>query len=78
MNKEPFQKKKLSEEDLKYKESLERIEFNQYIELVKNGSIISRVKKFKKPRTIFYDEEKNEFMYVNPYHGAFETCGKWA
>jgi hypothetical protein len=33
--------------------------------------------KFKKARTIFYDDEISRFLYLNPYHKELHICGKF-
>lgn len=56
--------------------SFERIEFNAFKELIKQGQI-KPFCKLKQPRTIFYDQDTANFLYLNPYYGDFSKCGEW-
>jgi hypothetical protein len=66
--------KEISEETLKKVKSLPRIDFNAFIELV-NQKQVRKLVKFKKPKTIFYDEESKIFLYLNPFHKELNRCG---
>lgn len=66
--------KEISEETLQKVKSLPRIDFNAFTELVNQKQVIKLVK-FKKPKTIFYDEESKVFLYLNPFHKELNRCG---
>ena len=42
--------------------------------------VLEKIKTFerKQPRTIFYDQQTSNFLYLNPYHGDFQKCGEWS
>ena len=54
-----------------------RVPFDQFKELIRMGEIIPTVK-LKTPRTIFYDGNTRNFLYINPYYGEFQKCGEWS
>ena len=56
--------------------SFERIDFIAFKELINQGQI-RELCKLKQPRTIFYDQETANFLYLNPYFGNFCKCGEW-
>lgn len=66
----------ISEETLARVKSLPRIDFNAFIELV-NTKQVKRLIKFKSPRTIFFDEEMQSFLYLNPVQKLLIPCGKF-
>ena len=66
--------KEISEETLQKVKSLPRIDFNAFIELVSQKQV-KKLVKFKKPKTIFYDEESKVFLYLNPFHKELNRCG---
>jgi hypothetical protein len=66
--------KEISEETLAKIENLPRIDFNAFIELVSQKQV-KKLVKFKKPKTIFYDEESKVFLYLNPFHKELNRCG---
>jgi hypothetical protein len=57
--------------------SLERIPFETFKELVSVGKIINTCN-LKTARTIFYDQETCNFLYLNPYYADFQKCGYWS
>lgn len=66
--------KEISEETLQKVKSLPRIDYNAFMELINQGQVVKLVK-FKKPKTIFYDEESKVFLYLNPFHKELNRCG---
>jgi hypothetical protein len=56
--------------------SFERIDFAAFKELINQGQV-KQFCKLKKPRTIFYDQQTANFLYLNPYHATFQKCGEW-
>jgi len=66
--------KEISEETLAKIKNLPRIDFNAFIELI-NQKQVRKLVKFKKPKTIFYDEESKVFLYLNPFHKELNRCG---
>jgi hypothetical protein len=71
-----MEEKTISNETLERIKSLPRINYDQYLELIKQGQII-RLVKLRKPRTIFFDEETGLFLYVNHWHMGFSKCAKF-
>jgi hypothetical protein len=53
--------KEISKETLEKVRTLPRIDFNAFTELV-NQKQVNRLVKFKKPKTIFYDEDNKVFL----------------
>lgn len=66
--------KTISNETLERIKELPRIDYLAYLELVKQGQV-EKLVKFKKPRTIFFDENTGFFLYLNPYHLNLCKCG---
>ncbi len=66
----------ISNETLEKIKSLPRIPYDQYLELI-NQKQVKRLVKLTAPKTIFFDEEENLFLYVNPYHKALCKCGEF-
>lgn len=66
----------ISNETLGRIKSLPRIAYDQYLELI-NQKQVRRLVKLKSPKTIFFDEEQDLFLYVNPYHKALCKCGEF-
>lgn len=66
--------KEISKETLEKVKNLPRIDFDAFIELV-NQKQVNKLVKFKKPKTIFYDEENKVFLYLNPFHKELNRCG---
>lgn len=66
--------KEISEETLAKIQNLPRIDYDAFIELV-NQKQVRKLVKFKKPKTIFYDEESKVFLYLNPFHKELNRCG---
>jgi hypothetical protein len=66
--------KEISKETLEKVRTLPRIDFNAFTELV-NQKQVNRLVKFKKPKTIFYDEDNKVFLYLNPFHKELNRCG---
>lgn len=68
--------KEISEETLTKMKTLPKIKFSAFQELINKGQVI-RLVKLKHPKTIFFDEETEMFVYLNKYHGALCKCGKF-
>lgn len=66
--------KEISEETLAKIQNLARIDYDAFLELVKQEQVVKLVK-LKKPKTIFYDEESKVFLYLNPFHKELNRCG---
>jgi len=66
----------ISEETLQRVNTLPRINFHAFNELVANGSVEAFCK-FKAPKTIFFDEADGFFYYVNPFYKELWKCGQW-
>ena len=66
--------KEISEETLAKIENLPRIDYDAFVELV-NQKQVRKLVKFKKPKTIFFDEESRVFLYLNPFHKELNRCG---
>ena len=49
--------------------TLPRINYEAYLELIKQKQV-ERIVKLKSPKTIFFDEVTGFFLYMNPYHKA--------
>jgi hypothetical protein len=69
-----MEEKTISKETLEKVKSLPRIDYYAFIELI-NQKQVKQLVKFKKPKTIFYDEESKLFLYLNPFHKEFSKCG---
>lgn len=66
--------KEISEETLAKIQNLPRIDYDAFVELV-NQKQVRKLVKFKKPKTIFFDEESKVFLYLNPFHKELNRCG---
>ena len=66
-------KEEIDKETLKKVKSLERLSYDAYCELI-NQKVLIRKKKLKKRRTIFFDEENNCFLFLNPYSKKLNVC----
>tara|TARA_R110002074_G_scaffold357707_1_gene529962 strand:- start:2049 stop:2309 length:261 start_codon:yes stop_codon:yes gene_type:complete len=71
-----MERKEASPEVVEKINKFERISFNQFKSLVDTG-LIKPSCKLKTPRTIFFDSDTEHFVYLNPFHGAFQKCGEW-
>jgi hypothetical protein len=71
-----MERKEVTPDVLKKIKTFERIDFEAFKALVVSGEIVQTCK-LKVPRTIFYDDETCNFLYLNPYHGNFQKCGYW-
>ena len=69
-----MEQKTISNETLERVKTLPRIDFVAFQLLVTSKQVKSFIR-FKSPRTIFYDEAKKEFLYLNPYHKQLHRCG---
>ena len=69
-----MEQKTISNEVLQKINTLPRISYSAYLELIKQGQVI-RLVKLKSPKTIFFDEETGLFLYMNPYHQQLSKCG---
>lgn len=71
-----MEQKTISNETLLRVKTLPRFDYIAYQMLVTSKQVESYVK-FKRPRTIFFDEEICRFLYLNPYHKELHICGKF-
>ena len=71
-----MEEKTISNETLLRVKSMPRFDYLAYQILVTSKQVESYIK-FKKPRTIFFDEETCKFLYLNPYHKHLQICGKF-
>jgi len=69
-----MERKTISNETLERVKTLPRIGYDTYSELIRQSQV-KRIVKLKSPKTIFFDEEKGCFLYLNPYHGDLFVCG---
>lgn len=65
--------KKISEETIKRIKTLNRISWESYLELIKTGTV-KRTVKLKNPKTIFYDDIGDCFVYLNPVYNKLNRC----
>lgn len=65
--------KEISPETLKRIKTLDRISWETYLELIELGEI-KRTIKLKHPKTIFYDEIGDCFVYLNPVYKKLNRC----
>lgn len=68
-----MEKQEITPEVLKRVKTLPRISWESYIKLIENETI-KPTRKLKKPRTIFYDEEGDCLVYLNPFLNKFQRC----
>jgi hypothetical protein len=71
-----MEEKTISKETLERVKTLPRFDYVAYQMLVTSKQVESYIK-FKKARTIFYDDEISRFLYLNPYHKELHICGKF-
>ena len=71
-----MEEKTISNETLLRVKSMPRFDYVAYQILVTSKQVKSLIK-FKKPRTIFFDEETCNFLYLNPYHKHLQICGRF-
>jgi len=71
-----MEKKTISTEVLERVKTLPRIDYIAFQLLVTQKQVECFIK-FTKPKTIFFDEEKGCFLYLNPYHLSLQKCGKF-
>ncbi len=71
-----MEEKTISKETLERVKTLPRFDYVAYQILVTSKQVESFIK-FKKPRTIFFDEETCKFLYLNPYHKHLQICGRF-
>ena len=69
-----MEKKTISNETLERVKTLPRFDYIAFQMLVSKKEITSFVK-FKRPRTIFFDESDGFFYYLNPFHCELQKCG---
>ena len=69
-----MEEKTISNETLERVKTLPRIDYLAFQLLVMQKEVIS-FNKFKKPRTIFFDELDGFFYYLNPFHKTLQKCG---
>ena len=65
--------KEISPETLKKIKTLDRISWETYQGLIELGEI-KRTIKLKHPKTIFYDEISDCFVYFNPVYKKLNRC----
>ena len=66
--------KTISNETLERVKTLPRFDYVAFQLLVNQNQIKCWIK-FKRPRTIFFDEVDGFFYYLNPYHLQLHRCG---
>jgi len=66
--------KTISNETLERVKTLPRLDYLAFQMLVTQGKVKCLIK-FKLPRTIFFDETENCFLYLNPFHKHLQKCG---
>ena len=71
-----MEKKTISNETLKRVKTLPRIDYIAFQMLVTQKQV-KRLIKFTKPKTIFFNEEQNCFLYLNPFHCELFKCGEF-
>ena len=71
-----MEQQEITQETLERVKSMPRIDFSIYQELILQKQVI-RLLKIKRPRTIFVDDEKGEFYYLNPIWKQLHLCGKF-
>lgn len=71
-----MEKKTISNETLERVKTLPRIDYIAYQLLVTQKQVTSFIK-FRRARTIFFDELDGFFYYLNPYHLELHKCGTW-
>ena len=71
-----MEQKTISKETLERVKTLPRFDYIAFQMLVTSKQVKCYVK-FKKPRTIFFDEETCNFLYLNPFHNKLQICGKF-
>ena len=69
-----MENKTISNETLERVKSLPRIDYVAFQMLVTQKQVKCIIK-FKNARTIFFDEENNCFLYLNPFHKELQKCG---
>ena len=69
-----MEQQEITLEVLQRVKTLERISWESYLELIKSG-VVCKTRKLKRPRTIFYDEEGDCLIYLNPFLRKFQQCG---
>ena len=71
-----MEEKTISIETLERVKTLPRFDYIAFQMLVTQKQV-KRCVKFTKPRTIFFDEETNCFLYLNPFHLYLQKCGEF-
>ena len=71
-----FDPEEIDAEVLGKVKSLPRIDFDAFTALHISGQV-KRLKKLKKRRTIFFDEETGYFLYLNPLYKQLHKCGEF-
>jgi hypothetical protein len=71
-----MEKKTITNETLERVKTLPRFDYVAFQLLVTQKQINCFVK-FKRPRTIFFDELDGFFYYLNPFHCELHKCGKF-
>lgn len=69
-----MEEKTISKETLERVKTLPRFDYVAFQLLVSQKQITCWTK-FKRPRTIFFDELDGFFYYLNPYHLTLQKCG---
>jgi len=69
-----MEQKTISNETLLRVKTLPRIDYLAFQILVSNNQVKCLIK-FRRPRTIFFDEDNGCFYYLNPFHKELHRCG---
>ena len=67
---------KISEETIEKMKTLNKVNWEVYKELIKNKQIVA-VYKFKTPKSIFFDEAEDKFLFFNPVYRKLFFCAKF-
>lgn len=71
-----MEEKTISIETLERVKTLPRFDYIAFQMLVTQKQVKACVK-FKIPRTIFFEDKTNSFLYLNPYHKHLQKCGEF-
>jgi hypothetical protein len=67
---------KISESHIEKMNTLDKVPFDLYKELYQSQKI-KRLIKFTYPKTVWWDEEYQQFIYFNPLHKKLNKCAVW-
>ena len=71
-----MEQKTITNETLERVKTLPRFDYVAFQMLVTSKQVHCYIK-FKKARTIFFDKETCNFLYLNPFHNELQICGKF-